>query len=31
LMVPVSQKLAQEFYERVRKKIETENASTPST
>lgn len=30
LMVPVSQKLAQEFYERVRKKIETENASTPS-
>lgn len=31
LMVPVSQKLAQEFYERVRKKIETENASAPST
>jgi uncharacterized protein len=31
LMVPVSQKLAQEFYERGRKKIETENASTPST
>jgi hypothetical protein len=30
-MVPVSQKLAQEFYERVRKKIETENASAPST
>ena len=30
LMVPVSQKLAQEFYERVRKKIETENASAPS-
>ena len=29
LMVPVSQKLAQEFYERVRKKIETENASAP--
>ena len=27
LMVPVSQKLAQEFYDRVRKKIETENAS----
>jgi len=31
LMVPVSQKLAQEFYERVRKKIETENASAPSS
>ena len=30
LMVPVSQKLAQEFYERVRKKIETENASPSS-
>jgi carbon monoxide dehydrogenase subunit G len=27
LMVPVSQKLAQEFYDRVRKKIETENAN----
>jgi carbon monoxide dehydrogenase subunit G len=31
LMVPVSQKLAQEFYERVRKKIETENASAPTS
>jgi len=31
LMLPVSQKLAQEFYERVRNKIETENASAPST
>jgi carbon monoxide dehydrogenase subunit G len=31
LMVPVSQKLAQEFYERVRKKIETENANAPSS
>jgi carbon monoxide dehydrogenase subunit G len=31
LMVPVSQKLAQEFYERVRKKIETENANAPTT
>ena len=30
LMVPVSQKLAQEFYDRVRTKIETENASAPS-
>ncbi|MEO5888058.1 MAG: carbon monoxide dehydrogenase subunit G [Anaerolineales bacterium] len=28
LMVPVSQKLAQIFYEQVRKKIETENAET---
>jgi len=28
LMVPVSQKLAQVFYEQVRKKIETENAET---
>ena len=27
LMIPVSQKLAQEFYDRVRKKIEIENAS----
>jgi carbon monoxide dehydrogenase subunit G len=27
LMVPVSQKLAQVFYEQVRRKIETENAS----
>ena len=27
LMVPVSQKLAQVFYEQVRKKIETENAN----
>ena len=27
LMIPVSQKLAQEFYDRVRKKIETENTS----
>lgn len=31
LIVPVSQKLAQEFYDRVRKKIETENASAPSS
>jgi uncharacterized protein len=31
LMLPVSQKLAKEFYERVRKKIETENANAPST
>jgi carbon monoxide dehydrogenase subunit G len=31
LMVPVSQKLAQEFYDRVRKKIETENASAPTS
>lgn len=30
LMVPVSQKLAQEFYDRVRKKIETENTGAPS-
>ena len=28
LMVPVSQKLAQVFYEQVRKKIETENTDT---
>jgi carbon monoxide dehydrogenase subunit G len=31
LIVPVSQKLAQEFYDRVRKKIETENAGSPSS
>ena len=31
LMVPVSQKLAQVFYEQVRKKIETENAASVST
>ena len=31
LMVPVSQKLAQVFYEQVRKKIETENAAAGST
>ena len=31
LMVPVSQKLAQVFYEQVRKKIETENAAAAST
>jgi len=31
LMVPVSQKLAQVFYEQVRKKIETENAAASST
>jgi carbon monoxide dehydrogenase subunit G len=31
LMLPVSQKLAQEFYERVRKKIETENASATTS
>ena len=31
LMVPVSQKLAQEFYEQVRKKIESENANASST
>ena len=31
LMVPVSQKLAQVFYEQVRKKIETENAASAST
>ena len=31
LMVPVSQKLAQEFYDRVRKKIETQNANAPSS
>ena len=30
LMVPVSQKLAQEFYEQVRQKIESENANTSS-
>ena len=30
LMLPVSQKLAQEFYDQVRQKIETENASAPS-
>ena len=31
LMVPVSQKLAQVFYEQVRKKIETENTAATST
>ncbi len=31
LMVPVSQKLAQVFYEQVRKKIETENEAADST
>ena len=31
LMVPVSQKLAQIFYEQVRKKIETENAAAGPT
>ena len=31
LMVPVSQKLAQVFYEQVRKKIETENAAASPT
>ena len=31
LMVPVSQKLAQVFYEQVRKKIETENQAAGST
>lgn len=31
LMVPVSQKLAQVFYEQVRQKIESEHASTPSS
>jgi len=31
LMLPVSQKLAQEFYDRVRKKIETENASAATS
>ena len=31
LMVPVSQKLAQVFYEQVRKKIETENTAAGST
>lgn len=31
LMVPVSQKLASQFYDNVRKKIETENATTTST
>lgn len=31
LMVPVSQKLAQVFYEQVRKKIEIENAASVST
>jgi carbon monoxide dehydrogenase subunit G len=31
LMVPVSQKLAQVFYEQVRQKIESEHASAPST
>jgi uncharacterized protein len=30
LMVPVSQKLASQFYDQVKKKIETENATTPS-
>ncbi|HXF83889.1 MAG TPA: carbon monoxide dehydrogenase subunit G [Anaerolineales bacterium] len=29
LMLPVSQKLAQEFYNRVKKKIETENTNMP--
>ena len=31
LMVPVSQKLASQFYEQVRKKIETEHANASST
>ena len=31
LMVPVSQKLAQVFYEQVRKKIETENTAASTT
>ena len=31
LMVPVSQKLAQVFYEQVRKRIETENTAAAST
>ncbi|HET9905222.1 MAG TPA: carbon monoxide dehydrogenase subunit G [Anaerolineales bacterium] len=31
LMLPVSQKLAQVFYEQVRKKIETENTTASST
>lgn len=31
LMVPVSQKLASQFYDNVRKKIETENATAAST
>lgn len=31
LMVPVSQKLAQVFYEQVRQKIESEHANAPST
>jgi uncharacterized protein len=31
LMVPVSQKLASQFYEEVRRRIETENAATSGT
>ena len=31
LMVPVSQKLASQFYEQVKQKIETENAAAAST
>jgi carbon monoxide dehydrogenase subunit G len=31
LMVPVSQKLATQFYDQVRRKIETENATASST
>jgi carbon monoxide dehydrogenase subunit G len=29
LMVPVSQKLASQFYDEVRRRIETEEAKTP--
>jgi carbon monoxide dehydrogenase subunit G len=31
LMVPVSQKLASQFYEEVRQRIETEHAAAAST
>ena len=31
LMVPVSQKLASQFYEQVRKKIESEHANAPTS
>jgi carbon monoxide dehydrogenase subunit G len=31
LMVPVSQKLASQFYEEVRRRIETENAASSGT
>jgi carbon monoxide dehydrogenase subunit G len=31
LMLPVSQKLASQFYEQVRKRIETESAATATS